>query len=119
MRAPLPRALADRAASAGYGDRLALVAAAGLAAAGEAPIWLPLAYLSVLAVTVVAGVAQARELPGATRYLGAAAVLFAVDALATATAIVLQVTGRRPQWRSPRALQGTHPTDAPAPVGDV
>lgn len=90
------------AASAGYADRLALVAAAALAAAGALPAWLPLGYLAVAASEAVAAIAKAgaaRRLPGLAL---AVASLFPIDVVASAAANMAHLSRRPRTWRAHR-----------------
>jgi cellulose synthase/poly-beta-1,6-N-acetylglucosamine synthase-like glycosyltransferase len=85
--------------SLGYADRVALLAAVGLALAGGLPLWIPAAYLSLAAVEVAFAVTRAgagRELP---LFLAATAAFFPVDVLASLAASVAQLLG--PPRRSP------------------
>ena len=97
--------------SAGYTDRLALLAAAGLAVIGTFPIWLPLAYLGLRGLEVAVAVLKAGVRQRLPLFLFWTVVFFAVDVVASVAATA-QYAGRRPpSWQSPARA----PTAAPAP----
>jgi len=101
-RSSLPQRLETAMMSAGYADRLALVASVILVAADRLPIWLPVGYMALRGFEVMVALTKARvsafRLPG---YLGAAVVFFGVDIVATATATVRYARRRPIGWGSP------------------
>jgi 1,2-diacylglycerol 3-beta-glucosyltransferase len=97
------RAVESWFVSAGYADRLALLAAIGLAAAGRMPVWVPAGYLVLVAGTVAVAIVKAgaaRRLPG---MLATAVVLLPLDIAASGAALLAHVAGRPRSWRSARA----------------
>jgi cellulose synthase/poly-beta-1,6-N-acetylglucosamine synthase-like glycosyltransferase len=93
--------------ASGYADRVALIVAGGLAVGGYLPLWIPVAYLGVTAVEVVAAIARA----GATRQLpplfASTAALFALDVVASVVAASAQILGwpRRSDEESLRGIE--------------
>jgi cellulose synthase/poly-beta-1,6-N-acetylglucosamine synthase-like glycosyltransferase len=101
-RVPLARRIEALFLSAGYADRVALLAAAALAVAGYLPLWLPPAYLGIAGLEVVAAVTKAgaaRHLPG---FMLATATFFALDVVASLAAVVLHRWHGRLGWQPPR-----------------
>lgn len=94
----------------GYGDRLVFAAAVAGAMAGALPTWVPLMYLAIPGLEIVAALLKAglrRKMPA---FLLATAVVFAADVLGSLAAVALHL-GRRPSlWHSPR----TRPVDVNA-----
>jgi cellulose synthase/poly-beta-1,6-N-acetylglucosamine synthase-like glycosyltransferase len=92
--------------SAGYSDRIVLVAALGLAATGHlAPAWLAL-YFVAPAAAVVTGLARSGAgAKVAAKILLWAAPMFAVDIAATLAASVNTLLGRRLVWRTGRTQE--------------
>lgn len=101
--APLGRRIESWMVSAGYSDRIALLAAAGFAAGGVLPIWVPAGYLGVIGLAVVVAIARGGAIRRFPLYLVAMVVMLLVDAAATLVASALQVRRRPLQWRTPRA----------------
>jgi cellulose synthase/poly-beta-1,6-N-acetylglucosamine synthase-like glycosyltransferase len=97
--------------SAGYSDRVVLLAAIGLSAADALPLWVPLAYVGMIVATVVVAIVRG----GATRrlplYLLATAVLLPLDAAATVVSGAHQLSRRPLHWRTPRPAGGDGPID--------
>ena len=87
--------------AAGYADRLALIAAALLAAVGTLPLWLPLAYLGLRGVEVCAALAKGGVRRHAPLFLVSTIVFFAVDILATVSSTGQFLRHRPAAWRSP------------------
>jgi cellulose synthase/poly-beta-1,6-N-acetylglucosamine synthase-like glycosyltransferase len=87
--------------SAGYADRLALLAAAMLSAAGTLPFWVPLGYLGLRGVEVGVALAKGRVRWQFPVFLFWAVVFFAVDILATVWATGCYLRKRSATWRSP------------------
>jgi cellulose synthase/poly-beta-1,6-N-acetylglucosamine synthase-like glycosyltransferase len=87
--------------SAGYADRLALLASAFLAAAGSLPLWLPPAYLGLRGIEVCVALLKGgvrRQLP---LFLLCTAAFFVADILATVSAMAQCLRRRPATWRSP------------------
>lgn len=108
----LARRVETYALSASYLDRVAWLAAVGLAAADALPPWLPAAYLSLAGVEAYAAlrIARARPLP----YLASAAVMFPIDASASVAAAALHAFRRPTRWHSPSRQPGTVTIEAEA-----
>jgi GT2 family glycosyltransferase len=101
--APLGRRIEAWMVSAGYLDRIALVAAAGFAAAGLLPLWVPAGYLGVVGLAVLLGLARGGAIRRLPLYVVAMVVMLLVDAAATLVASGLHVRRRPLRWSSPRA----------------
>src|SRR5205814_7836852 len=104
---PLPRRIEAAFRSAGYVDRLALLAAVALAVVSRLPLWLPPAYLAIAGVEVVAAVWKAgerRHLPG---FVLATAGFFALDVVASIAAVAAHPWHARPGWHPRRAAEPT------------
>ena len=98
--------------SAGYTDRVVLLAAFGFAAVGALPFWVPSAYLGVIAVAVVVAIIRGGAIRRLPLYLVATAALLPLDAAATVASGV-QHLGRRPlEWRMLRPAEGDRRIDA-------
>jgi cellulose synthase/poly-beta-1,6-N-acetylglucosamine synthase-like glycosyltransferase len=87
--------------SAGYADRLALLASALLAAAGRLPFWLPPAYLGLRGIEVCVALVKGRVRWQFPLFLLCTVVFFAVDILATVSATAQCLKRRPATWRSP------------------
>jgi cellulose synthase/poly-beta-1,6-N-acetylglucosamine synthase-like glycosyltransferase len=99
---PLGRRIEAWMLSVGYADRLALLAALPLTAAGRLPFRFPAFYLAVVASEVGAALAKARVARHAHRFLFWTAAFFALDVMASLAATLAHL-GRRPRtWRHPR-----------------
>ena len=109
---PLGRKLEAWMVSAGYTDRIVLLAAFGFAAVGALPFWVPSAYLGVIAVAVVVAIIRGGAIRRLPLYLVATAALLPLDAAATVASGV-QHLGRRPlEWRMLRPAEGDRRIDA-------
>jgi len=100
-RGSLPQRIEVWMMSAGYADRLALLAAALLAAIGTLPLWMPVAYLGLRGIEVCGALAKGgvrRQFP---LFLIATVVFFGIDILATVSATAQCVRRRPAMWRSP------------------
>lgn len=101
--APLGRRIESWMVSAGYADRLALLAAFALAAAGALPLWAPTAYVAVVGLDVVVAVARGGALRRLPLYLIATVAVVGLDAASTVAATVAQLRGRPLEWQSPHS----------------
>jgi 1,2-diacylglycerol 3-beta-glucosyltransferase len=100
-----PQRLDMSAASIGYGDRLVFAVAIVGSVAGALPLWVPLLYLSVPGMEVVAALLKAGVRRGLPRFLLATLLLFVADLAGSVAAVFIHI-GRRPyRWHSPRWLQ--------------
>lgn len=100
--ASLPQRLEMGASSIGYGDRLVFAVAAGGTVAGVLPVWVPLLYLAVPGLEIVAALLKAgvrRRLP---RFLLATVLFFAADLVGSVAAVIAHVARRPDRWHSPR-----------------
>jgi uncharacterized membrane protein len=90
------------AASIGYGDRLAFVAAAGGTVAGAVPLWVPALYLLVPGIEIVAALLKADVGRRLARFLIATVVAFPADVAASVVAVLAHLRRRPHQWYNPR-----------------
>jgi 1,2-diacylglycerol 3-beta-glucosyltransferase len=100
-RGSIPQRIEVWMMSAGYADRLALLAAAFLAGVGTLPLWLPVAYLGLRGVEVCGALAKGgvrRQFP---LFLFSTVVFFGIDILATVSATGQCLRRRPAMWRSP------------------
>lgn len=99
---------------ASYLDRVMLMSAVVLVAAGVLPAWLPAGYLAVPALEAWVALRRAGVRRGRRwRYLGSMAVMFPLDAAASLGAALIHAAGRPARWQSPARYTPTpHP-----PVG--
>jgi hypothetical protein len=88
--------------SAGYSDRLLLLAALPLSVAGRMHPWLPVTYLTVTAGEVGAALTKARAGRDAPSFFLWTVVLFALDAAASAAAAAAHVLRRPQTWHESR-----------------
>jgi hypothetical protein len=95
------------AAAIGYGDRL--VFAAGLAGAigSVVPWWVPLAYLGVRGLEIVAALGKARAGHRLHLFLAAAVIMFPADLIASLVASIAHVARRPYRWHHSRAGDGS------------
>jgi len=101
----LPQRLEMSAASIGYGDRLIFAVAIVGTVAGVLPLWVPLLYLAVPGLEIVAALLKAGVRRSIPRFLLATMVFFVADLAGSVAAVVIHV-GRRPyRWHSPRWVQ--------------
>jgi cellulose synthase/poly-beta-1,6-N-acetylglucosamine synthase-like glycosyltransferase len=97
-----PQRLEMGASSIGYGDRLVFAVVATGTVAGVLPLWVPLLYLAVPGLEIVAALLKAgvgRRLP---RFLLATVVFFAADLAASVAAVLIHAARRPYRWNSPR-----------------
>lgn len=94
------RRLEIAASSAGYADRLALMAALVLGRARRISLWLASAYLLIRALEVNVAVRKAGVQQG-SRYLRATLVMFGVDVVASVAGVASHLLRRRRGWRRP------------------
>jgi cellulose synthase/poly-beta-1,6-N-acetylglucosamine synthase-like glycosyltransferase len=102
--ATLSQRLEMGASSIGYADRLVFAVAAGGSVAGALPVWVPLLYLAVPGLEIVAVLLKAgvwRRLP---RFLLATLLFFAADLIGSVAAVIIHVARRPYRWHSPRRL---------------
>lgn len=107
----LPQRLEMNAASIGYADRLVFAVAAVATLAGALPLWVPLLYLAVPALGIVAALFKAgvrRRLPW---FLLATVLFFAADLVGSVAAVIIHVARRPYRWHSPRRLQAEGDTN--------
>jgi cellulose synthase/poly-beta-1,6-N-acetylglucosamine synthase-like glycosyltransferase len=101
--ASLSRRVEAWSAAAGYLDRVLLVVAGGLVAAGSLPWWILVAYLALPALQVVVALGKAGELRHAPGYLVSTGLLFGVDVAASVVGLVGHLRRGRLRWESRRA----------------
>lgn len=98
------------AATIGYGDRLVFAAAVGGTIAGALPAWVPMLYLAVPGLEIIAvlgGAGLGRRMP---RFLFAGIVLFAFDLGASVAAVLAHLARRPYRWHNPRWLPASGET---------
>jgi len=99
------------AASVGYGDRLVFAAAAGGTVAGAVPLWVPVLYLAVPGLEIIAALLKAdvgRRLP---LFLLASILLFPADLGASVAAVFAHLARRPYRWHNPRWLPASGETN--------
>jgi cellulose synthase/poly-beta-1,6-N-acetylglucosamine synthase-like glycosyltransferase len=94
--------------SAGYADRVALLASAVLGAVGWLPVWVPLAYVGLRGVEVVVALVKGGVRRQVPVFFAWALVFFVVDVVASVVATLQYPLRRRPggEWRSPARRSG-------------
>jgi cellulose synthase/poly-beta-1,6-N-acetylglucosamine synthase-like glycosyltransferase len=102
-QASLLRRVEAWSAATGYLDRVLLLVAAGLVAAGSVPWWILLAYLALPALQVVVALAKAGELRHAPGYLLSTGLVFGVDVAASVAGLASHLRRGRLRWESRRA----------------
>lgn len=110
-RVPLGRRLEAWMVSAGYSDRVLLLAAIGLSAVDALPLWVPLAYLGMIVATVVVAIIRGGAIRRLPLYLFSTAVLLPLDAAATVASGAQQLSRRPLHWRTPRPAGDEGPID--------
>jgi hypothetical protein len=103
--AGLARRIEIAASSAGYADRLALIAALALGGARRRSLWLASAYLLIRAFEVGVAVEKA-GVDRRRRYLLATPVLFGLDALASFAGLTSHLLRLPRGWRRPSHRPG-------------
>ncbi|MCC6928131.1 MAG: glycosyltransferase family 2 protein [Gemmatimonadaceae bacterium] len=90
---------------AGYLDRIVLVLAVALAAAGMLPLWIPAAYLLAPGMSALAALWQARQ-PNIPMFGVAAVVMLAADIAVSVASSLGQLVGTRVGWSAaPRSAR--------------
>ena len=103
-RPSLARRIELRIQSAGYGDRLALLAAIILVLIGRLPLWIPVSYAVLVAAQIGIAVFKAGAGSKMPRYLFWTVAFYGVDAAASTVSVILHVLRRPRRWtRAPRA----------------
>ncbi len=92
------------AATIGYGDRLIFAAAAGGTVAGALPFWVPMLYLAVPGIEIIAALGRAGVGWRMPRFLFAGIVFFPVDLGASVAAVLAHLARRPYRWHNPRWL---------------
>ena len=108
---PLARRVEQWAASAGYADRLAFMAALGLVAAGRLPRSVPAAYLGVVGGEVAVAVVKAGCGARLHAFVAAVATFFAVDVAASMAATAAHLAQRPRTWDATRRRSPAAPPD--------
>lgn len=101
-RAPLRRRAEAWMLSAGYADRLVLLAALQLILAGRLRTRFAGLYLAVITAEVWAALAKARVGRDGVRFFFSTVALFALDVVASVTATLAHLLGRPRGWRQGR-----------------
>lgn len=106
-RTSLANRLESVAAAIGYGDRL--VFAAGLAGAlgGAVPLWVPLAYLAVRGLEIVAALGKAHVSHRLHAFLAASLLMFPADVIASLVASMAHIARRPYRWHHSRGDDGS------------
>jgi cellulose synthase/poly-beta-1,6-N-acetylglucosamine synthase-like glycosyltransferase len=92
-------------ASLGYADRLVFAVAVVGAAVGALPLWIPLLYLAVPGVEIVAALFKAGVRRSFLKFLFASGLFFVADLAGSVAAIAIHVARRPYRWHSPRWVQ--------------
>jgi cellulose synthase/poly-beta-1,6-N-acetylglucosamine synthase-like glycosyltransferase len=121
--APLARRIELWVLSAGYADRVALVAAAILAGVGIISVWIPVAYLVTILPGLLIGLVKARTGLRAPAYLAWTIAFFALDIGASLTAVLAHLRRAprvwlRPERPSPASESATAVADTAPSAGD-
>jgi cellulose synthase/poly-beta-1,6-N-acetylglucosamine synthase-like glycosyltransferase len=107
--APLQR-LESAVAAMGYADRLVFFVALLGALAGALPAWIPLVYVAVPGLEIVAALVRAGIGRRLVRFLLATVLLFPVDVIGSISAVVAHVARRPYRWHSPRHAPAEEPS---------
>jgi cellulose synthase/poly-beta-1,6-N-acetylglucosamine synthase-like glycosyltransferase len=100
-----PQRLEMAAASIGYADRLVFAVAALGALAGTFSVWIPLLYLAVPGLEIIAALLKAGVGLRIVWFLSATALFFVADLVGSVAAVLIHLTRRPYRWHSPRWLQ--------------
>ena len=92
------------AASIGYADRLVFGVAVLGTLTGTLPLWVPLLYLALPGLEIVAALLKAGIRRALPQYLLAAALFFVADIAGSVAAVVIHIARRPYRWYSPRSI---------------
>jgi cellulose synthase/poly-beta-1,6-N-acetylglucosamine synthase-like glycosyltransferase len=92
------------AASIGYADRLVFAVAVAGALAGALPLWIPLLYLALPGLEIIAALLKAGVRSSLPRFLFATALFFVADIAGSIAAVIIHVARRPYRWHSPRSV---------------
>jgi cellulose synthase/poly-beta-1,6-N-acetylglucosamine synthase-like glycosyltransferase len=90
------------ASSTGNADRLVFAAATGGAVVGLLPVWVPLLYLTLPGLEIVAALLKAGVRHRLPWFLVATVLFFAADLVGSVAAVIIHVARRPHRWQSPR-----------------
>lgn len=99
---PLLQRAEELVQATGYLDRVVLIAAVVVAAAGALPFWLPAGYLALAGVEAAAGILKGGAGRRSPWFLLATVACFPLDLAGAVVATVAQLSRRPLVWRSPR-----------------
>jgi cellulose synthase/poly-beta-1,6-N-acetylglucosamine synthase-like glycosyltransferase len=100
----LAQRLEMSAASIGYADRLVFAVAVAGSLFGVLPLWVPLLYLALPGLEIVAALLKAGVRGGLPRFLLATVLFFGADIAGSVAAVVIHVARRPYRWYSPRSV---------------
>ena len=101
-----PQRLEMASSSISYGDRLVFATAVAGALTGTLSGWVPALYLVVPGLEIMAASLKADVRGALPRFLLAVPLLFAVDLIASISAVVVQILHRPLRWHNPRWVPG-------------
>lgn len=102
VQLPLSRRVEMWMASAGYADRVAIIAAVGLCASGRLTLWIPAGYLALRGLEICVAVIKAGAGRGLPAFLVVTPAFFVLDVAASFTAAFAHLTRRPRVHRAPR-----------------